>query len=387
MSEFDGVNVLLVDGGDRQTLPLAKAFKELGCFVTTLNGSRLDLGYVSRYPDKKILDKSIHNEKSAHIKAIRNCIESKQYQLLVTTSDDTAEALSLMKNEYKDIVKIAVPAPELFYMAYDKNKTMKICMDNGIPCPKTYFDITDVNSLFQKDLLYPIVVKPRKSFGAIGFHKVENDAHLKSLCEKIKENLGDYVFQEYIPQTNIQYECAMFVDERNVVKASCVFSKNRWFPVDGGSSTCNVTVGYPEIIQYCSQLLQKINWRGAADIDLIFDPRDGIPKIMEINPRVSGSVKVVLNSGVNIAQQILELALGKTVTPYLEYKKDVRLRCFHTDLLWFLKSKNRFKTQPSWFCWENTSDQVWSWRDPLPFFAFSIQAILKYKREMKKRAR
>ena len=54
--EFKDVKILLVDGGDRQTLPLARAFKELGCNVATLNSSRLDLGYVSRYPDEKILD-------------------------------------------------------------------------------------------------------------------------------------------------------------------------------------------------------------------------------------------------------------------------------------------------------------------------------------------
>lgn len=385
--EFKNITVLLVDGGDRQTLPMAKAFKILGCNVATLNSSRLDLGYVSRYPDEKILDKSIHDCKDAHIKAIRKCIESKRYNLLVTTSDDTAEALSLMKDEYKDVVKIAVPEPELFYMAYDKNRTMKICMDNGIPCPKTYFDIKDVDSLLAKNLQFPIVVKPRKSFGAIGFHKVEDETQLKILCEKIKNELDAYVFQEYIPQTDIQYECAMFVDNQNAVKTSCVFSKNRWFPVDGGSSTCNVTVDYPEIVESCTRLLQKINWRGAADIDLILDPRDGVPKIMEINPRVSGSVKVVLNAGVNIAKQIVELAFCKNVTPYLESQKGICLRCIHTDLLWFLKSKKRFDTKPSWFSWKKTSDQVWSWSDPLPFFAFSLQAVLKYKREMKKRAR
>lgn len=385
--EFKDVKILLVDGGDRQTLPLARAFKELGCNVATLNSSRLDLGYVSRYPDEKILDKTIHGDKAAHIKAIRNCIESKKYNLLVTTSDDTAEALSLMKEEYRDVVKIAVPSPDLFYLAYDKNNTMRICMDNGIPCPKTYFDIKDVDSLLAKNLQFPIVVKPRKSFGAIGFHKIEDETQLRSLCENIKTEMDDYVFQEYIPQTDIQYECAMFVDNQNVVKTACVFSKNRWFPVDGGSSTCNVTVAYPEIIEYCTRLLQKINWRGAADIDLIFDPRDGVPKIMEINPRVSGSVKIVLNSGINIARQIVELAFSKEVSPYLEYKKGVCLRCIHTDLLWFLKSENRFKTNPSWFSWKNTSDQIWSWRDPLPFFTFSLQAVMKYKREMKKRAR
>jgi len=140
-----------------------------------------------------------------------------------------------------------------------------------------------------------------------------------------------------------------------------------------------------DIIASCSKLLKIIKWRGAADIDLIQDPRDGKAKIMEINPRVSGSVKIVFSSGINIAEQIIQLATDKPVSNYLEYKKDVRLRCIHTDLLWFIKSSQRFNTKPSWFSWKNTRDQIWSVDDPLPFFTFSIQAVLKYKREMKKR--
>ena len=94
--DYSKICVLLVDGGDRQILPFAKALKKLGCKVATLNGSRLDLGYVSKYPDEKILDKSIQHDKKAHIAAIRRCIESRRYQLVVPTTDDTAEALSLM---------------------------------------------------------------------------------------------------------------------------------------------------------------------------------------------------------------------------------------------------------------------------------------------------
>ena len=40
-----------------------------------------------------------------------------------------------------------------------------------------------------------------------------------------------------------------------------------------GSSTLNITVEEPEIIENCSRLLKEIGWRGCADIDLIYDPR------------------------------------------------------------------------------------------------------------------
>ena len=54
---------------------------------------------------------------------------------------------------------------------------------------------------------------------------------LKDYLMSIKEVISDYVIQEYIPQTEIQYEAAMFLDNNNSVKTALCFSKNRWYPV------------------------------------------------------------------------------------------------------------------------------------------------------------
>ena len=382
---YQNITVLLVDGADRQVLPLAKAYRKLGCKVTTVNGSKLDLGYTSKYPTEKILDPLMKKSKADHLEIIKRLLKTGRYDVLVTTSDDTAEQLSLIREEYENYTKFTVNYPDLFYKAYNKNITMQVCMDEGLPCPKTYCGINHINDLPLNSIRFPMVVKPSSSFGAMGFHRVDDISQLNALLEDIGDDISKYVFQEYIPQSDLQYECAMFVDNNNEVKAACVFSKNRWFPINGGSSTCNVTVDRPDIVESCTKLLQSIHWRGAADIDLIQDPRDGKAKIMEINPRVSGSVRIVLDAGVNIAQQMVELACNEQVTPYISYERDVRLRCIHTDLLWLIKSPNRFRSNPSWFSWKNTTDQVWSLADPKPFIAYSIQALGRYKSEMKKR--
>ena len=249
---------------------------------------------------------------------------------------------------------------------------------------KDFFDIDDISQI--KGITYPIVVKPSVGYGAIGFHIVNSEEELRHLFNNSAKNVNDFVFQEYIPQTDLQYECAMFMDQNNKPKTALVFSKNRWFPVNGGSSTLNITVERPEIVESCTRLLQAINWRGAADIDLIQDPRDGKAKIMEINPRVSGSVKIAFISGVDLARQMIELAEDKVVTEYKEYEKGWRLRCIQTDILWFLKSKNRFKAKPSWFSWKKTREQIFSWSDPIPWFAFTVKGIKNYKSEIKKRS-
>ena len=385
MVDYSKIHVLILEGYARQALPMIKAFYKLGCTVTTLNASKLDVGYTSRYPHHKILGCCSRDNYEDTVNQVRELLKTNKYDLVVPLVDFSADLLARNYDEFKKYAKLATNQFDVYDIAQDKLKTMKICMDNDIPCPKTLTDVRNIEDLRYNDIRYPIVIKPRIGYGAIGFKAIKSYDDLVSVVTQKKINLSDYVIQEYIPQTDLQYEAAMFVDSNNEVKSAVVFSKNRWFPVEGGSSTLNITVDRPDIVETCSRLLKIIRWRGCADIDLIQDPRDGIAKVMEINPRVSGSVKICFEAGVDLARQIIEHAFGEEVTKYSSYKLGQRLRCSQTDFLWFLKSPNRFKSKPSWFSFKQTKDHIFSLDDPLPWFSFSLQAVMRYKTEMRKR--
>lgn len=383
--DYSKIRVLILEGYARQALPMAKAFRRLGCQVTTLNSSKLDVGYTSRYPHHKIIGCCSRDDYEGTLNQVRGLLKTNKYDLVVPLVDFSADLLARNYDEFKQYAKLATNRFDVYDIAQDKLKTMKICMDNDIPCPKTLTDIKDVEVLRGIEVMYPIVIKPRIGYGAVGFKVINSYDDLVSVVTRKKINLSDYVIQEYIPQTDLQFEAAMFVDSNNEVKSSLVFSKNRWFPVEGGSSTLNITIDRPDIVETCSRLLKTIGWRGCADVDLIQDPRDGIAKVMEINPRVSGSVKICFEAGIDLARQIIEYEFGEEVTKYRDYKLGQRLRCSQTDLLWFLKSPNRFNSEPSWFSFKQTKDHIFSLEDPLPWLSFSIQAVMRYKAEMRKR--
>ena len=130
------------------------------------------------------------------------------------------------------------------------------------------------------------------------------------------------------------------------------------------------------------EVTKAIDWYGCANIDLIQDPRDGVAKVLEINPRVSVNVKISFEVGINLAKQIIEMEFGLPVTEYSGYPIGQRLRCSYTDFLWFIKSPDRFRAKPSWFSFTNTKDSIFSLSDPLPWFSFGIQGVC-YRREMK----
>ena len=378
------LKVLLIEGNARQVLPMAKALRKLGVHVTTYNSSRFDFGYASRYPNKKILAYANKDDEHGTLKSLIKELTKEKYDLIIPMNDDIAILLSKHKAKIEKYSAVAVNDWDIFRIASDKLETMKVCMENDIPCPKTALSFDEYISN-KTHFKYPIVVKPRTGCGAVGFHVANDENDLVKYFTLAEQKYGKCLIQEYIPQTDLQYKAELYIDRSGNLKSAVVFAKVRWYPVDGGSSTLNKTVNRPDIIESCRQLLEAIGWHGYADIDLIQDPRDNMAKIIEINPRITGSVKICFKAGVNFAQQIIEDTQGKSVTTMLNYNENVYLRYFQKDILWLLKSSNRFKSAPNWFNFKNNSDQIFDLKDPLPFIASSFEAIPKLLKDSKKR--
>lgn len=123
---------------------------------------------------------------------------------------------------------------------------------------------------------------------------------------------------------------------------------------------------------------------------MIEDPRDGLFKVMEINGRASASIKIMQLAGMNVGQQMAELAFGEEVTAFTCQRQDVRMRRIATDLLWLIKAPDRFTRKPSWFSPVRTHEVVFSLADPKPFFASALSLVthaMRYRQEMEARSR
>ncbi len=381
------IKILLLEGFARQSMPMMEALHKNGYHITTYNNSRLDMGYSSHYPDKKLLRFWDRNDEESSYKALLEVLKSDHYDVTIPLTDFSATLLSKHKDELKRYTNPAVNDWEIFIGAADKLNTMVACMDNAIPCPATLRSAETLDEVIASGIEYPFIIKPRVGYGSIGFHRIDNEEDLRRHFDACVEKFGGMLVQEYIPQTGTQYKCEVFIDGNGEVKSAHVFDKTRWYPIDGGSTCCSTAVDRPDIVESSVKLLTALGWKGYGDIDLIEDPRDNIAKVMEINPRITASVKVCFKSGVDFARQVVEYELGNEVPDYTDYSKGNTLRYMHTDLLWFIESPNRFKSKPSWFSFKNTCDQIWSIKDPLPWFTYTIQGFCKFGTEKKKRKR
>lgn len=378
-------HVLILEGYCKQVLPFIRGFKELGCEVTVLCHSRLDCAYASRLPDHKILgmcDLYRPNESEEYIVQL---VKSGIYDIVFPPFDFSARILSHHKAELSAYAYICANEPQIFDAANDKETVMQVCMDNAIPCPQTLFNVSSPEDVDKSMLPYPLIIKPRFMFGARGFHVMNNSDELKTYVSENKIDLRDYVIQECIPLDSDVMSGNVYIDRDGFVKSSFLYVSKHLYPESGGTSTLNVLIDRKDIHDTCSTLVKKMGLRGLIGIDLMIDSRDNIAKVIEINPRASHSVTIGFLSGFNIAQQILEDANCEPVTLFDKTDTSICLRIGQTDMLWFLKSKNRFKKSPRNLGYKKVREQMFYWDDPLPWFAFLLDGIKNFKKKMKEK--
>ncbi|MCC8141174.1 MAG: ATP-grasp domain-containing protein [Lachnospiraceae bacterium] len=386
-SKFNGLRVLLLDGYGRQIPSILQQLHELGCCVTTVNDSKLDVGYCSRYPKYKIVVPGIKENRSLLENFIKEEVTSGKYDVVFPMLEKATDILTENRDYYSQFSKIIAAPREAFIQAYNKQETMQKCMEIGIPCPLTKRDSESLEE-YLANVNFPLALKLRKGTGSIGFLCVNDEQELLELINTKRINLEEYVLQEYISGFQSLYSAYILLDQNGTVKTAVSGETTRWFPVDGGPG-CFLECKYnKDIIDYSIKLLRKLNWVGFAHLSYIIDPLSGQPKLMEINGRIPAGIKVCSLVGAKPVLQLLELAYDDEVSDFSHCQNDgVCLRYFHTDILWLMKSKNRFHTNPAWFNFKKNHDYIFSWKDPLPFFGYGISHLLNLQSDMKKRNR
>ena len=371
--------VLILAADLEQTLPIARSLYEHGYEIHGIFSSIFSYGYGSRYITKRFLHSNAE-EIEDYYQFIKYVLEQDNYATLLPMRDSAAEIMCKYRTELLKLTTYLMPDAEGFERGFNKQKLMKVCKEKNFPHPKTYFVKNgDLNSLELDSICYPILIKPNHTFGARGMSLCNNKEELKEKYPIIYKLFGECHLQTYIPEGGHQVEVQIYINEKHEFVQGSVIKKFRWYPNKGGSSCCNISCKNEKIINICYNVLKSIGWVGFADFDTIEDPRTGELLIMEINPRVPACVKSAFMSGIDWADVIVGEYLKKHHKKY-EMEKEVYLRFLGFELLWFLKSKNKWHTKPNWFKFFGSKifyQDMSDWSDPLPFILGTIGNIKK----------
>ena len=340
--------VLILDGDAAHALAIIECLRASGYQTAVLCNGTTNYGYHSRYANEKYLAPDSHNTHK-YFEFLTRFLDEHHFDVLIPTSDATALCMSTYREELSKKTGVLMPGPEVFMRGYDKNQLMALCREKGYPHPLTV-DVSKTAPGFDdlKEFPYPALIKPNLTSGGRGMTLVNSYEEFISAYPAIHQQYGECHLQQYIPQGGKQIKVQIFVDRDGSMKNCSVIWKQRYYPVNGGSSSCNVTVENPEVVKVCASVLKDIEWEGFADFDLIEDSQTGELLIMEINPRIPACIRSAFKSGMDFATMIADATLSQPLREYT-YTPGKALRHLGFEILWFLKSPNRFKTYPNWF--------------------------------------
>ena len=366
--------VLVTDGRSRASLAIVRSLGKKDIKVTS-GEAFVCSSFYSKYTDKKLVYPAPDKQPDLFLKRIIETIKNDAYDVIIPVRDDANLILSKHKKELSRFTKIPIPDYDTIVKGRDKAQTLKIAMDNDIPCPQTYFTDNDNNlRKIMNKLKFPAVIKPHRSSGSRGIKYVQSPEELMQAYGDVQSHYGEAMIQEFIPQGGAYGVSMLF--NHGEPRAIFAHKRLREYPNSGGPSTLRESVRFPEIEEYATTLLKALDWHGVAMVEFRVDPRDGEPKLMEINPRFWGSLQLAIYSGVDFPYLLYKMAIDGDVEPMFEYKTGVKVRWLLLgDILWFLGASNKLKALPEFLKFRGMGYDVLSLSDPMPAFGVILEGL------------
>jgi len=398
-------SVLVTDGHFRKTLAVVRSLGRKGVRVTVGERTFLNTSFFSKYCTRHIVYPSPRQSPHQFIEFLLKEIKRNHYDCLFPMEEETLLLLARHRSEISQYAHFLIPDLEKIEFVRDKGNLIRFAEAQGIPVPKTFYSppfqeegISGALTFFPagrregegvslSSIPIPAVIKPRISSGSFGIVYVRKREDLLSSYQSVHERYPFPLIQEWIPDGGGTFGMAGLFDEASNIKAAFVHEKLRMYPVQGGPSTLREGVEHPQIMKLGLSLFKSLNWVGVGMVEFKVDPRDGIPKLMELNPRFWGSLQLAIVSGVDFPYLMLRMAREESFEPVLHYTVGKRCRWLLLgDVLHFLDNPHRFHLRPSFFDFSdpNTSYDIFSRDDPLPllgsvatFFTFLYDPEMK----------
>lgn len=294
-----------------------------------LVGTDINAGAVGKYfcNDFYILPPA--SEGNIYLDALKDiCIKEK---INIIIPQNTKELLTLALNTQKFVeigTKVLISNFEAINKANDKFELMNICKSCEIPVAK--FDkVTDSENLMNavKNLGWPekkIVVKPPSSNGQRGVRIIDENRDLKRAfySEKpsslyitlndLKSILGktfpELIVTEYLPGEEYT------VDVLRKGKITTVIPRKRDLIRSGITFNGSVENNL-EIIRHTKKLAENLDLEYCFGFQFKLD-ENNIPKILESNPRVQGTMVLSTIAGANIIYSSVKLLLGEDIPEF-----------------------------------------------------------------------
>ena len=348
----DKYDILILDAESKIALTSARSLARAGLRVA-LGGTagqrrpnRKPPSWHSRYCGRAVELPDYTSAPEAFIDAVVEFVREHRVTVVLPVGDATVALSAPHRKRFAELdCTLAVAPDAALEIATDKVRTLEVAAKLGIDYPKS-IPVTGVADLRLAEAAfgYPFVVKPSVSWtgqAAERVHPTEvineaeavrsTESYLATGCEVIAQQMA----------SGLRESISLFIAGDQML-AYCGAAALRTTPPLGGVSVMRESVPVDEeLLQACVNLATAIGIEGACEVEFRRDA-SGKPLLMEINPRLAGTLENAMHAGVNFPLLIWQQATGQPVQPVRSYKNGVRTRWLSGDMRWAWDSLSQY---------------------------------------------
>ncbi len=336
------MNLLITNSHAAQAYAILRALRPYATrVVATMNGTtrwrartshaaysrHIDARYYTPHPAVDWLAGTVQEtnteNEEAYVRRIEEICRAERIDTIFPSSD--AEVYVFAKNKARfarqgvvcvvqDYGSLAIPL--------DKFETNRAAGRAGFPAPHTIVPSSrEEIQAFADRVPPPWLVKPRCTFGSIGTRVVRDRADLESTYEMTARRQARPMIQEFIPG-RIKENLYVVVDHEACIRSfmRTEVLKNRQRLVQDSVASFRISVDSPLFVE-AQALMREISTWGGFTCQTKIDARDGVPKLLEINPRLGMHTWFRTQSGVNEPLLLLRLARGESIQTVTDFPR------------------------------------------------------------------
>ncbi len=258
-------------------------------------------------------------------------------RVLIASSDATVALIRRHRERLEQRVQIALASEAALSTAISKERTLEIARQLSIQTPRA-MNVgaeSDIGEAL-REIGLPAVVKPVESWVGDEHHGerlasrlVTTPEEARSAVEELTRTGNSTLFQQFLSGRR---ESLTFFFANGTIYARFAQWGKRTYPPLGGQSVVGQSIAFPQDIgKQGERLVREINLEGVSHIEFRRDG-NGVPYLMEINPRLAASTELAVRSGVDFPYLLYQWASGERIDTIKSYRVGVWLRDLKGDL-------------------------------------------------------
>jgi carbamoyl-phosphate synthase large subunit len=254
-----------------------------------------------------------------YIDAMETLVASRDISVIIPSADAEFPVISRYKGDFlkRYGCHVLVNDPEEIARFSDKWLAAQWFNANDIPAPRTF--LADNLQLLASSILkfsYPLILKPRIGGGSRYIFRVNSWDDIV----RYQPTVPKPILQEYLLPDYEEYTAGTYKDCKDYVHVIILKRMLRF----GMTNIAQTITDRPKLEDFCKEVVLKTNLKGSNNIQ--FRVTAGKPKVLEINPRFSGTTGIRAHCGFNDVEMWVteSMGLGKIVPPTIKKRHVLR---------------------------------------------------------------